>query len=114
VRGRAIKRRGSAADMLISAVCSSSRGPNLPTPRLEAEIAERCAAYFAEALEIPATEVERGANLLEFGIDSATLITFIAMLEDFIDTEIDPDIVFYHKTIDALARHLTGRRESKV
>jgi polyketide synthase PksR len=86
----------------------------VPTPRSEAEIVTCCTGYFAEALEIPAAEVRHDANLLELGIDSATLITFVAMLEDFVDAEIDPDIVFYHKTIDALARHLAGRSDSKI
>lgn len=80
----------------------------MPTSRSESEIVACCAGYFAEALEISVAEVDREANLLELGIDSATLITFVAMLEDFLDAEIDPDIVFYHKTIDALARHLAG------
>lgn len=78
--------------------------------RSESEIGDCCAQYLASALEVPAGSIDRGADLLRLGVDSATLVTFMAMLEDFIDADIDADVIFYHKTIDALARHLASRR----
>ena len=74
--------------------------------RSETEICAWCVAELATMLERPAEEIDPQAPLPQLGVDSATATWFIVALEEWLDRELDPELVFEHSTIAALARHL--------
>jgi acyl carrier protein len=76
--------------------------------RSEAEIRDWCVAELAKMLERPAAEIDAEAPLPRLGLDSATATWFIVALEEWLGVELDPELIFEHDTIAALARHVAG------
>ena len=77
--------------------------------RSEAEIRAWCVAELARMLERPAGEIDPEAPLPQLGLDSATATWLVVALEEWLETELEPELIFEHNTIAALARHVAGR-----
>jgi acyl carrier protein len=75
----------------------------------EAEIRDWCLAYIRRTIDDPAIAVGPEIPFPQMGLDSATSAYFIVELEEWVGTELEPELVFDHPTIDQLARHVAGR-----
>ena len=73
------------------------------------EIAQWCAEYLSIMLDVPMEKIDRSARFSRLGVDSALLVNLLAGLEELLSTDLDPDVVFEHKTINDLARHLAAQ-----
>ena len=79
----------------------------------EAEISEWCRNYLSTTLELPASQIDPQAKFSQYGMDSASLVSLLVGLEDWLNIEIDPEIAFEHPTIAALAKHLVSAHGGK-
>ena len=75
----------------------------------EAEIRDWCIAYVGRTVDDPSVAVGPDVTLAQMGLDSASSAYFIVELEEWLGTELDPEIVAEHPTIAQLARHIAGR-----
>lgn len=75
----------------------------------EIEICEWCIACVRRAVEDPSIPISLGATFAEMGLDSATSAYFVVELEEWLGSELDPEIVFDHPTIADLARFIATR-----
>jgi acyl carrier protein len=75
----------------------------------EAAICDWCVAYLVRTLDLPNAEIDAAVPFARLGLDSATSVWFIVALEEWLEVELTPDIVFEYPTIADLARHLAGR-----
>ena len=75
----------------------------------EIEIRDWCIAYLRRTVEDPAIAVSADAGFAEMGIDSASSAYFIVELEEWLGTELEPELVFDYPTIADLARHIMTR-----
>jgi len=76
----------------------------------ETEIRDWCVAYIRRIVDDPAIAVGPEASFAEMGLDSATSAYFIVELEEWLGTELEPELVFEYPTIADLARHIVARR----
>ena len=72
----------------------------------ETAIRDWCVAELANSLDRPAAEIDPEAPFAALGLDSATSTWFVVSLAEWLGVELEPELVFAHQTIAALARHL--------
>jgi acyl carrier protein len=74
----------------------------------ESEIRDWCLAYIKQNADDPSTAVGPDLTFSEMGLDSATSAYFIVELEEWLGTELNPEIVGEYPTIAALARFIVN------
>jgi acyl carrier protein len=74
----------------------------------EFDIREWCVAYLTKTVGNPAVAIGPEARFTELGLDSATSAYFIVELEEWLGTELAPELVFEYPTIAELARHIAS------
>ncbi len=76
----------------------------------ESEICDWCLAYVRGTIDDASVTVGPDATFAQMGLDSATSAYFIVELEEWLGSELDPEIVFDHPTIGDLARYILAQR----
>lgn len=92
------------------------RGPGVQMPaslRTKEEIQQWCVAYVARALNQLEARVSPDADLESFGLDSALLVEMVVQLEELLDMEISPSLVFDQPSISRLSGHLAAARKAR-
>jgi acyl carrier protein len=69
---------------------------------LNAWLVERIAGYVGRAPEEIATDV----SLSEYGLDSVFALTLTGELEEYLNVDVEPTVIWDHPTIEALSRAL--------
>lgn len=79
----------------------------------EAGIRQWCQAYIANILGgRQADSIDPDAEFDSFGLDSAMAVAMILELEENLDEEVSPSLLFDHPTIRSLSEHLSARGNS--
>ena len=78
----------------------------------ESEIRDWCIATVKRTINDPSIAIDPDATFAQMGLDSATSTYFIVELEEWLDTELDTEIVFDHPTIADLARYILTRQRA--
>ncbi|MEK8145304.1 acyl carrier protein [Streptomyces sp. M10(2022)] len=60
----------------------------------------------AQLLGIAPQDIDRSAAFGEYGLESISVLTLAAAIEDHLGVELDPTVVWDHPSIAALAAHL--------
>ena len=76
----------------------------------EAEIRTWCIEHLAKALSWPAEKIDPQANFARLGVDSAMAVFLVMELEEWLGTELSPDLLFEYPTVAELAHHLAAER----
>ena len=79
--------------------------PGNPT---ESDIRDWCIAYVTRTVDDPSIAIGPEVPFAQMGLDSATSTYFVVELEEWLGTELDPEVVFDHPTIAALSRHIAA------
>lgn len=64
--------------------------------------------HLADRIRIPESELSNDADLSGLGVTSLDAVLISGEIEDHYHVEVDPIIMFQHKTINAVAEHLLG------
>ena len=75
----------------------------------EFDICHWCIAYIRRAVDDPSIPIALDATFAQMGLDSATSAFFVVELEEWLGSELDPEIVFDHPTIADLAHFIATR-----
>lgn len=75
----------------------------------ESAIRDWCIAYIERTVGDRSIPVGPDVTFPRMGLDSASSAYFVVELEEWLGTELEPEIVAEHPTIAELARHLAGR-----
>jgi acyl carrier protein len=78
-----------------------------------AEIQTYLIQKVSEALEIPTEEIDVDTSLAEYGVDSITLVEFTANLEDWLELELDPELLYEKTTIREISDFLESLQSEK-
>ncbi len=70
------------------------------------EIISWCQDYIANLLDMPPGDVDPDAEIADFGFDSAAAVAMVLGLEKNLGRELDPSILFEHRTLRNLAEAL--------
>lgn len=57
------------------------------------------------------TEIDRDASLTSFGLDSLAMVNLVALIEERLSIELQPELAFNYPTINALANFINERQE---
>ena len=83
------------------------------TSRSEAEIRDWCADYLARTLELPPAAIAPEIKFARLGLDSARAAHFVLELEDWLNTELDLEMIGDHPTLAELASYLASRMRAE-
>ena len=63
--------------------------------------------YIAELLEVEANTVDSTASFDRHGIDSASAVALMSDLEEWLDAELEPTLMYDYPTIETLSEQLS-------
>jgi acyl carrier protein len=72
------------------------------------EIQAWMVAYVADLLEVDPDEIDVTIPFDRYGLDSSAAVGMTGDLEDWLETEIDPTLLYDYPTIEALVQHLSS------
>jgi acyl carrier protein len=75
----------------------------------EMRVRRWCIDYLANALNVPANQIDPEAKFARIGIDSATSVFFLVDLEEWLGVELPSEIVFDFPSIAALSRYVVAK-----
>ncbi|MDZ8064392.1 MAG: acyl carrier protein [Nostoc sp. DedQUE08] len=78
----------------------------LKTKVTVADIQAWLISYLATALEIASDEIDVTLPLHSYGLDSSAAVSLTGDLGDFLECQLEPDLLIDYPTIEALAQHL--------
>ena len=64
--------------------------------------------YLARLLDMEPAKVDLDTPVERFGLDSAAAIELVSELADWLKIELEPTIVFDHRTVRGLAGHVAA------
>lgn len=67
------------------------------------DIVAWCRTYISDLLGIPLASVDPDAPVEDFGFDSSSAVALVLDLETKLGRELDPSILFEHRTLRSLA-----------
>lgn len=65
-------------------------------------------SYLAEMLEIEPEEVDITLEFNDYGLDSSAAVGITGDLEEWLERELDPTLLYDYPTIESLAQHLAS------
>jgi acyl carrier protein len=65
-----------------------------------------CVEYVSRILNMDKSAVDPNVEVERFGLDSSTAVALIMELEDQLDMELAPELLFEYPTFAQLSRHL--------
>jgi acyl carrier protein len=74
-----------------------------------ASIQQWCVGYISKLLGTPAERIDPSVDVERLGLDSATAVALIMSLEEWLDIELMPELLFDYPSIATLSNHLAGR-----
>ena len=69
-------------------------------------------AYLAKLLDMEPAKVDVDTPVERYGLDSAASIELVSELADWLEIELEPTIVFDHRTIRGLAGYVGANRSA--
>jgi len=82
-----------------------------PANLTESDIRDWCIAYLKKTVDNPSIAIGPDASFAELGLDSATSVYFTVELEEWLGTELRPELVFEYPTISALAHFIADGQD---
>jgi acyl carrier protein len=74
-----------------------------------ADIQDWIVNYLTELLEIEAEEIDVTVSFDRYGLDSSAAVGLMGDLENWLETEIDPTIMYDYPTVESLSEHLSAQ-----
>jgi acyl carrier protein len=77
------------------------------------EIQEWIVTYLAQLLETNPDEIDVTLPFDRYGLDSSVAVGLTGDLEDWLETRLDPTILYDYPTIETMSKHLAEELRSK-
>lgn len=74
-----------------------------------ATIQEWSIGFVSKLIDQPADRIDPNVEVERLGLDSATAVALIMSLEERLDIELMPELLFDYPTIASLSQHLASR-----
>jgi acyl carrier protein len=87
-----------------SPVSGAATSPRVTAAEIEAWLT----TYLANLLNLPETRIEKTIPFEQFGLDSAAAVAMTGDLARWLGAELDPNVTFEDRTIQALAARIAG------
>jgi acyl carrier protein len=74
-----------------------------------AAIQDWCVAFVAKVLHVPREQIDPSFEVDRLGLDSSTAIALIMALEEHLNIELSPELLFEYPTLNGLSKHIASR-----
>ena len=71
-------------------------------------------SYLAELLNIEKSEIDVNVNYDRYGLDSAAAAVMMGDLDEWLEHELDPTLVYDYPTVKLLAQHLAEEMQTRA
>ena len=78
------------------------------TQKAESEIQDWLIAYLSELLDIDAEEIEINDSFASYGLDSSAAVCMVSDLGNWLNRNLDAELIYKHTTIESLAQWLAS------
>ncbi|KVE37920.1 acyl carrier protein [Burkholderia sp. TSV86] len=72
-----------------------------------------CVDFISNTLNLSKSKIDPTVAVDRFGLDSATAVSLIMELEETLNVELAPELLFEYPTLRSLSQHLASRLSSK-
>lgn len=86
----------------------NGHGDAQKSPPSVTEIQAWLVSYVAEMLEIEPSEVDMALEFNDYGLDSSAAVGITGDLEEWLERELDPTLLYDYPTIESIAQHLAS------
>lgn len=77
------------------------------------EIQAWIVSYLAQLLEVDPEDINVTIPFERYGLDSAVAVGLTGDLEDWLETRLDPTLLYDYPTIESMSRHLAEELQAK-
>jgi len=81
------------------------------TQKAESEIQDWLVSYLSELLDIRAEQIEMHDSFASYGLDSSAAVCMVSDLGNWLNRNLDAELIYKHTTIESLARWLATGAE---
>lgn len=81
---------------------------NISNTKSAPEIQDWIVAYLADLLETEPDDIDVTVPFERYGLDSSAAFGMTGDLEEWLQTEIDPTLLYDYPTVEALVQHLSS------
>ena len=78
------------------------------------DIQEYLVSYLAKLLEIEPDNIKITIPFAQYNLDSVVSVALMGDLEEWLERELNPTLIYDYPTIEALAQHLSTELESHI
>ena len=96
----------------ISADVESNHHTSIKKLPTQIEIQTWIVNYLAELLEVKSDRIDVTIPFDRYGLDSSAAVGLTGDLGDWLETEIDPTLLYDYPTVEALVEHLSRQTKS--
>ena len=100
-------------EMQNSTVLESSKADALKQMPTAAEIQDWIVSYVADLLEVDSDEIDVTIPFDRYGLDSSAAVGMTGDLEEWLERDLDPTLLYDYPTIEALVQHLSSQLKTK-
>lgn len=94
-------------------VLESSKANALKQMPTAAEIQDWIVSYLADLLEVDSDEIDVTIPFDRYGLDSSAAVGMTGDLEEWLERDVDPTLLYDYPTIEALVQHLSTQLKTK-
>lgn len=76
------------------------------TMKTPAEVQDWLTGYLARMMNLDAATIDLDKPVQRYGLDSAAAVELVVDLSEWIGVELEPTVVFEHRTIRSLSEHV--------
>lgn len=89
---------------------SKADAKQMPTA---AEIQDWIVSYLADLLEVDSDEIDVTIPFDRYGLDSSAAVGMTGDIEEWLERDVDPTLLYDYPTIEALVQHLSSQLKTK-
>jgi acyl carrier protein len=78
------------------------------TQKAEGAIQDWLLAYLSELLEIDSEQIEINDSFASYGLDSSAAVGMVGDLSEWLNRNLDAELIYRHPTIASLSRYLAS------
>jgi acyl carrier protein len=91
----------------VSLVSENNKSISTKQVRTSEEIQEWIVSYIADLLEVTPEEINIKIPFERYGLDSSVAVGLTGDLQEWLECELDPTLLYDYPTIEAMVKHLS-------
>jgi acyl-CoA synthetase (AMP-forming)/AMP-acid ligase II/alkylation response protein AidB-like acyl-CoA dehydrogenase/acyl carrier protein len=98
----------------VAAPAAAASTAAAPAAVTNTEIERFIVQWVAKEMKLPEGAIDPARSLLDYGLDSVTTVLLVASLEDWLQVELPPEVVYQFPVLRVLAAHVASQASTRV